>query len=292
MQWEDREESQNVEDRRGMSPKAGMALGGGGILILIIALIFGLDPKQVANVVGNVGGGGGGAQQGQVDNNREFTPEENRQAKFSSVIFNDTEIIWSEIFAKLGKTYKKPKMVLFTGVVQSACGTADSAVGPFYCPGDEKVYIDVAFYVEMEKKLHAGGEFARAYVIAHEVGHHVQNLLGYTARVDDTRRQRNEVESNRASVRLELQADFLAGVWAHYAQKKFNFLEKGDIESAMNAANQIGDDTLQRNATGRVRPDAFTHGTSKQRMKWFIEGLKTGDLSKMKLLFELPYNEL
>ncbi|MFT3879601.1 MAG: neutral zinc metallopeptidase [Gemmatales bacterium] len=195
MQWEDREESSNVEDRRGMSPKAGMALGGGGILILIIALIFGLDPRQVANLVG--GAGGGGAQQGQVDNEREFTEEENKQARFSSVIFNDTEVIWGEIFTKLGKTYRKPKMVLFTGVVQSACGTADSAVGPFYCPGDEKVYIDVAFYVEMEKKLHAGGEFARAYVIAHEVGHHVQNLLGYTARVDDTRRQRNEVESNR-----------------------------------------------------------------------------------------------
>lgn len=293
MQWEDREESQNVEDRRGMSPKAGLALGGGGILVLIIALIFGLDPRQVANIVGGAGGGGGGgAQQEQVNNKREFTPEEQKQAHFSKVIFGDTERIWDDIFTKLGKTYKKPTLVLFNDSVDSACGSASSAVGPFYCPGDEKVYIDVAFYVEMERKLHAGGEFARAYVIAHEVGHHVQNLLGYTARVDDARRQRNEIESNRASVRLELQADFLAGIWAHYAQKKFNFLEKGDIESAMNAAQQIGDDTLQRNATGRVRPDAFTHGTSQQRMKWFMLGLKTGDLSKMKLLFELPYNEL
>jgi predicted metalloprotease len=290
MQWEDREESKNVEDRRGLSPKAGLALGGGGILVVFIALLFGLDPKQVANLLG--GAGGGGADQGQVEGKREFSPQEEKQARFSKIVFNDTEIIWGDIFTKLGKNYRKPTMVLFNGVVQSACGTADSAVGPFYCPGDEKVYIDVAFYVEMEKKLHAGGEFARAYVIAHEVGHHVQNLLGYSARVENSRRRDNAVEANRNSVRLELQADFLAGIWAHYAQKKFNFLESGDIESAMNAANQIGDDTLQKNATGRVRPDSFTHGTSKQRMKWFMEGLKTGDLSKAELLFTLDYNQL
>jgi len=291
MQWQDREESQNVEDRRGISPKAGLALGGGGILVVFIALLFGLDPKQVANLLGGAGGGGGGGQ-AQVGNKREFTEEEQKQAHFSAVIFGDTERIWDDIFTKLGKTYRKPKLVLFTDEVQSACGSANAAVGPFYCPGDEKVYIDVAFYVEMERKLKAGGEFARAYVIAHEVGHHVQNLLGYSARVEDSRRRNNEVEANRMSVRLELQADFLAGIWAHYAQKKFNFLEKGDIESAMNAANKIGDDTLQRNATGRVRPDTFTHGTSQQRMKWFMEGLKTGDLSKAELLFSLDYNQL
>lgn len=290
MRWEDREESSNVEDRRRISPQAGMALGGGGILIIIIALIFGLDPKKVANLVGNVGGGE--AQQGQVDENIKFTPEQERQAKFSKVVFNDTEVIWSEIFAKYGKEYRKPTLVLFTGRVNSACGSADSAVGPFYCPGDQKVYIDCDFYVEMEKKLKAGGEFARAYVIAHEVGHHVQNLLGYNQRAEDARRRGSEREANEASVRLELQADFLAGVWANNAQKKFNFLENGDVEYAMNAANQIGDDTLQKNATGTVRPDKFTHGTSKQRMKWFMEGLKTGDLSKAKLLFETPYNQL
>lgn len=290
MQWEDREESSNVEDRRGLSPKAGLALGGGGILVVFIALLFGLDPRQVVNLLGGAGGGGGG--QAQVGNKRELTEEEKKQGHFSAVIFGDTERIWSDIFTKLGKTYRKPTLVLFTDEVQSACGGANSAVGPFYCPGDEKVYIDVAFYVEMERKLKAGGEFARAYVIAHEVGHHVQNLLGFTARVEDSRRRQNEVEANRMSVRMELQADFLAGVWAHYAQQKFNFLEKGDIESAMNAANQIGDDTLQKNATGRVRPDAFTHGTSKQRMKWFMEGLKTGDLSKAELLFSLDYNQL
>lgn len=288
MQWEDREESQNVEDRRRMSPKAGLALGGGGIIVLFVALLFGLDPRQVANLLGGAGGGGG---QMEVDNNRQFSPEEERQAKFSRVIFRDTEKVWGDLFTRMGKEYKLPTLVLFTGRVNSACGTADSAVGPFYCPGDQKVYIDVGFYKEMEQKLKAGGEFARAYVIAHEVGHHVQNLLGYSARVEDARRRRS-ADENQMSVRLELQADFLAGIWAHYGEQKFNFLETGDVESAMNAANQIGDDTLQRNATGMVRPDKFTHGTSKQRMKWFMLGLKTGDLSKAKLLFDLPYNEL
>jgi predicted metalloprotease len=289
MRWEDRQESENVEDRRRMSPKAGMALGGGGILILIIALIFGLDPRKVANLVGQ---GGGEAQQGQVDPNIKFTPEQEKQASFSKVVFGDTERIWDELFARMGKKYRKPTLVLFTGRVTSACGSADAAVGPFYCPGDMKVYIDCSFYEEMEKKLKAGGEFARAYVIAHEVGHHVQNLLGYTDRVEDARRRGSKEDANRASVRLELQADFLAGVWAHYAQKKFNFMENGDIESAMNAANQIGDDMLQKNATGTVRPESFTHGTSKQRMKWFFEGLKSGDMSKANLLFELDYNQL
>ncbi len=225
MQWQDREESSNVEDRRGMSPKAGLALGGGGILVVFIALLFGLDPKQVANLLGGAGGGDAGGQ-AQVGNKRELTDEEKKQGHFSAVIFGDTERIWGDIFTKLGKTYRKPTLVLFTDEVQSACGSANAAVGPFYCPGDEKVYIDVAFYVEMERKLKAGGEFARAYVIAHEVGHHVQNLLGYSARVEDSRRRQNELEAKHMSVRLELQADFLAGVWAHYAQKKFNFLEK------------------------------------------------------------------
>ncbi len=224
MQWQDREESSNVEDRRGMSPKAGLALGGGGILVVFIALLFGLDPKQVANLLGGAGGGGDG--QGQVQSDRKFSPEEEKQVDFSKTILRDTEIVWGDIFTKLGKTYREPKLVLFSGSVNSACGMADAAVGPFYCPGDQKVYLDVAFYVEMERKLHAGGDFARAYVIAHEVGHHVQNLLGYSARVEDSRRRQNELEAKHMSVRLELQADFLAGVWAHYAQKKFNFLEK------------------------------------------------------------------
>ena len=290
MEWENREESKNVDDRRRMSPKAGLALGGGGILVLFVALLFGLDPKQVARLLGGAGVGGGGQEQ--VNTNRQFTAEEERYAKFTKVVFGDTEKVWSEQFARLGKEYKFPTLVLFCDRVSSACGMADSAVGPFYCPGDHNVYIDVTFYVEMDKKLGAYGEFARAYVIAHEVGHHVQNLMGYSARVDEARRRQPEAEANRMSVRLELQADFLAGIWAHFGQKKFQFLEPGDIESAMNAANKIGDDTLQRNATGTVRPEKFTHGTSKQRMKWFMLGFKTGDLSKAKLLFDLPYNEL
>lgn len=290
MEWQNREESQNVEDRRRISPQAGLAMGGGGILIVIIALIFGLDPRQVQNIVGNLGGGA--AQEGKVDESIKFTPQQEEQAKFSKVIFGDTERIWGEVFAKSGKTYRKPTLVLFTGRVNSACGSADAAVGPFYCPGDQKVYIDCAFYEEMEKKLKAGGDFARAYVIAHEVGHHVQNLLGYTERVDDARRRGNERIANQMSVRLELQADYLAGVWAHYAQVKYNFLQKGDVEEAMNAANQIGDDTLQRNATGTVRPEKFTHGTSKQRVKWFYEGLKSGDLSRLGEMFDLPYERL
>lgn len=289
MKWEDREESQNVEDRRRMTPKAGMALGGGGLIILLIALVFGLDPRKVMNLLG---GAGGGDQQVQVDNSKQFSPEEERQAQFSSVIFRDTEVIWDELFAKMGKTYRKPTLVLFSGAVASACGRADSSVGPFYCPGDDRVYIDTSFYQDMSKKLNAPGDFARAYVIAHEVGHHVQNQLGFTQRVDEARRRGPEVEANRMSVRLELQADFLAGIWAHYGQKKFNFLENGDVETALNAAFQIGDDRLQKQARGTVVPDSFTHGTSKQRMRWFMEGLKTGDMSKARLLFDLPYSEL
>jgi predicted metalloprotease len=190
----------------------------------------------------------------------------------------------------MGKTYPKPTLVLFSGQVESACGLADTAVGPFYCPGDSKVYIDLSFYRDMERKLGAKGDFARAYVVAHEVGHHVQRLLGYSARPD--RRFPEERENHERSVRLELQADYFAGVWAHYGEEKYHFLEPGDIESAINAAQKIGDDRLQKMATGRVMPEKFTHGTSRQRMKWLNEGLKTGDISGAARLFELPYNRL
>ena len=183
-------------------------------------------------------------------------------------------------------------LVLYTQQVRSGCGSADSSVGPFYCPADSKVYIDLTFYRDMEKKLRAGGDFARAYVIAHEVGHHVQRLLGYSQRVDEVRRTGNKVETNRMSVRLELQADFLAGVWAHHGQKRYKFLDPGDLEEAMNAANAIGDDRLQKRSRGTVNPDSFTHGTSRQRMRWFREGFDSGDASRARLLFELPYNEL
>lgn len=289
MQWEGREESTNVEDRRGMSGGT-LAMGGGGIVIVIIALLLGLDPRQVAQVVQPRG------QQQQRDPNVKFTPEEERLAKFSRVVFRDTEIIWDKLFTQAGKSYRKPTLVLFTNEVRSACGLADSAVGPFYCPGDDRVYIDLSFYELMERKLQAGGEFARAYVLAHEVGHHVQKQLGYSARVDSARQRYgpNAVETNRMSVRLELQADYLAGVWAHYAKQSFgrNYIVEKDIESAMNAAYQIGDDTLQKRGRGRVVPDSFTHGTSQQRQRWFKRGLDTGDVRGAAALFDLPYNEL
>ncbi len=292
MKWEEREESRNVEDRRGLKP-ATMAVGGGGILILILALLFGVDPARLQQLIGggnpgNPQAGGGEAAPRQVD------PEEERMAKFAKVIFNDTEVIWEDLFKKnFNRPYRKPTLVLFTDQVQSACGTADSAVGPFYCPGDDRVFLDLSFFVELERKFRAPGEFARAYVIAHEVGHHVQNQLGYS-RIADQARREGEREGNRASVRLELQADYLAGVWAHHAHQRFNFLERGDVESAMKAATQIGDDTLQKKARGRVVPDSFTHGRSDQRVKWFRQGLETGEFSESRLntFFKVPYDDL
>src|SRR5262245_45190471 len=286
MKWEGREESQNVEDRRGLTPKTGLAIGGGGALVvLILALLFGADPQQLAQLIG--------PQQGQQQQDAQpKDPQEERLASFSKVVFHDTEVVWDEQFHKLGKTYRKPILVLFSGHVESACGMAESATGPFYCPGDSNVYIDLSFYRDMERKLNAPGEFARAYVSAHEVGHHVQRLLGYSDRVDQARKTLSKAGYNKESVRLELQADFLAGVWAHHAQKKFNFLEAGDVESALNAAFQIGDDRLQSKGRGYVVPDSFTHGTSKQRMPWFQEGFKTGDVNRARLLFDLNYDEL
>jgi predicted metalloprotease len=284
MQWEGREESQNVEDQRGIGVKGGVALGGGGLIIALIALFLGVDPQKVAQLVQP---DNGPAQQQQVAD-----PEEDHLAHFAKVIFHDTEVIWSELFTRYGKTYRKPILRLFTGQVNSACGSASTAVGPFYCPGDEHVYIDLAFYRQLEEDLKSPGEFAKAYVLAHEVGHHVQKLLGYSARVDEVRQRGNDLESHHASVRLELQADFLAGVWAFHAQKKYNFLERGDVDSALNAARQIGDDKLQKKARGYVVPDSFTHGTSEQRSRWFKRGLEKGDLTEAKLLFDTRYEEL
>jgi predicted metalloprotease len=283
MKWEGREESENVEDRRGLS-STGLAVGGiGGVIVLLVGLVFGVDLRPFLGQGAQGPGNGAQQQEGPKD------PEEEKQAHFSKIVFHDTEVVWDEQFRRLGKEYRKPTLVLYRGQVDSACGGASAAVGPFYCPGDEKVYLDLSFFQDMQRKLNAPGEFARAYVIAHEVGHHVQKLLGYSKRVDAARQT---PEKNRMSVRLELQADFLAGVWAHHNQEKFNFLEKGDIESALNAANQIGDDRLQKKARGYVVPDAFTHGTSKQRMRWFKEGFQTGDVGEAKQLFDLDYNEL
>ncbi len=288
MKWQGREESQNVDDRRMLTPKAGLALGGAGTIIaIILALVFGVDPQQIMNLLGP--GGPAGQQAGQV---QPADPQEEEMAKFTKVVFHDTEVVWDEQFRLMGKDYPRPVLVLFRDKVESACGMADAAVGPFYCPADSHVYIDLAFYKDMQRKLNAPGEFARAYVIAHEVGHHVQKLLGYSRRVDEVRRTGSKAEANRMSVRLELQADFLAGVWAYHAQKKFNFLEPGDVESALNAAFEIGDDRLQKQARGYVVPDSFTHGTSQQRMRWFQDGFKTGDVRRARLLFELDYQKL
>jgi predicted metalloprotease len=291
MKWEDREESENVEDRRGLGKKAGLAIGGGGgLVILILALVFGVDPQQLANMVG-----GQAVQQGNGDQPaapHSVDPEQDKLASFSKVVLHDTEQVWVELFSRMGKTYEKPMLVLFSDQTDSACGHAESAVGPFYCGADKKVYIDLSFFKDMQKRLGAPGEFARAYVIAHEVGHHVQHLLGYSKRAEEGRRAASKAEAHKFSVRLELQADYLAGVWAFHAQKKYHFLEPGDVELALNAAFQIGDDRLQKKARGVVVPDSFTHGTSKQRQRWFSEGFKTGDVGKARLLFDLDYNEL
>jgi predicted metalloprotease len=292
MEWEDRPESENVEDRRGSGMKTGMAVGGvGGLIILLLGLLFGFNPQQLAGLVGQ-GQGPGAANAPAGQQGPAADPEEDRQASFSKVVFHDTEVVWDDLFHRMGKDYPKPILVLFNDQVDSACGLTDAAVGPFYCPGDSRVYIDLAFYRDMQRKLGAPGDFARAYVIAHEVGHHVQRLLGYSRQADAARRTGDKTESHRSSVRLELQADYFAGVWAHHGEEKFHFLEKGDLESALNAAFQIGDDRLQKKARGYVVPDSFTHGSSRQRMRWFKAGFETGDVDKARQLFDLPYDEL
>ena len=293
MDWEKGEESKNLEDRRGLSRRT-LAIGGGvgaGVLLLVAALL-GVDPQKLNQFFGNAPAGGqGGANRPGED--RPATAEEKRTRKFAATILRFTEVVWAEQFRKAGKRYEAPRMVLFTEEVQTGCGNAPSAVGPFYCPADRTVYLDPTFFDELEKKL--GGskaEFSQAYVIAHEVGHHVQNLLGYSRLVEQKRRTLPKEEFNQWSVRLELQADYLAGVWAYHGQKKFNFIEPGDVESAIKSANAIGDDRLQKRARGFTSPENYTHGTSDQRVRWFQLGLETGDMRKLKTIFEVPYDEL
>jgi predicted metalloprotease len=290
MRWEGHEESGNVEDRRRLGPK-GLAIGGGAALvILLIGALLGIDPQKLSQFL-NTGDPQGG-DNGQVED-RPLTPQEERSRKFAATILRFTEEVWDEQFRKVGERYEAPHMVLFSNRVETGCGSAPSAVGPFYCPADRTVYLDPTFFDELEQKL--GGskaEFSQAYVIAHEVGHHVQNLLGYSKLVDQKRRTLPKHEYNQWSVRLELQADYLAGVWAHHGQEKFHFIEEGDIESAIKSANAIGDDRLQKRATGFTSPENYTHGTSAQRVEWFRRGLKTGDLSKLKSIFEMPYDDL
>jgi predicted metalloprotease len=292
MKWEGEEESSNVEDRRGIGKK-GLAIGGGAaLLIALVAGLLGIDPQKVNQLLGGLQGAG---QQGGPGENRPLTAEEQRSYKFTATILRFTEKVWDEQFRKIGKKYEKPRMVLFAERVQTGgCGTAPSAVGPFYCPADRTVYLDPTFFDELQDRLGGSkGEFSQAYVIAHEVGHHVQNLLGYSELADKKQRTASsKAEANKWSVRLELQADYLAGVWAHHGQEEFQFIEPGDIESAIKSANAIGDDRLQKNATGFTSPEKYTHGTSAQRVKWFRAGFQTGDLRKMEDLFRLPYKEL
>ena len=286
MRWAGRRQSGNVQDRRGVPVVAmGGGVGIGGLLLLmLVSWIFKGDPGVVLD---QMPGGVPVAQQqnGQVDASQEPLKE------FVSVVLADTEDVWNEQFRKIGRRYQEPSLVLFSDAVESACGTAGSAVGPFYCPLDQQVYIDLQFFQDLKRRFGAPGDFAMAYIVAHEVGHHVQRLLGYSERVDRARGRVSEQELNQLSVRLELQADFLAGVWAHHAQRTKDILEKGDLEEAMNAASAIGDDRLQRESGGRVVPDAFTHGSSAQRTRWFRRGYESGDLSQGDT-FAIPYDKL
>jgi predicted metalloprotease len=271
MLWKGQRQSDNVEDRRGMSG-GGMAIGGGlgGIVLLVIALLLGADPRQLLEQSRGVDPSSG------TTTSRPTNPQEDELKQFSATVLASTEDVWTDIFRQQGRTYTKPTLVLFTEAVHSACGEAGAATGPFYCPGDQKLYLDLSFFNDLQTRFRAPGDFAQAYVIAHEVGHHVQNLLGTMDKVDSIRGRMSEAEANQLSVRLELQADFLAGVWAHYAQQK-GILEAGDIEEALGAASAVGDDRLQREGQGYVIPDSFTHGTSEQRIRWFRKGLETGD---------------
>jgi predicted metalloprotease len=272
MRWRGRRQSTNIEDRRGRTPKKALGGGIGTLVIILIIWLLGGDPGDIINML-QVG------QQGSVSN-YQASSEENELAQFVAVVLADAEDVWNMLFQQAGKTYRKPVLVLYDNVVQSACGFSQAATGPFYCPGDEKVYIDLDFYNELTQRFGAPGDFAMAYVVAHEVGHHVQKLIGVTDKVMSLRGRVSQTEFNRYMVRLELQADFFAGVWAHHAQRLSNILEEGDIEEALNAASAVGDDRIQKRSQGYVVPDAFTHGTSEQRMRWFHKGFKSGDLNQ------------
>jgi uncharacterized protein len=272
MLWKGRRQSENIEDRRGFGGR-GIAIGGGlgGIVVLLLALLFGADPQQLLEQLPS-NNPGSSAPTSQTTN-----PEEEELKQFVGVVLAETEDVWTSRFREMNRQYRKPTLVLFRDSVSSACGQAGAAVGPFYCPADEKLYIDLSFFRELRSRFRAPGDFAIAYVVAHEVGHHVQNLLGTMERVNSIQRQTSEERANGLSVRLELQADFYAGVWAHYAQQR-GIVEPGDVEEALNAASAVGDDRLQRETQGYVVPDSFTHGSSEQRAGWFNRGLGTGDL--------------
>jgi len=285
MKWEGDRQSDNVEDRRDEGPSmggGGFSFGGGrgiGVGTIVIALVagwaFGINPLTILGALS-----GGGMPEAPVAQQAPAhrPPADDKLAAFVSTVLADTEDVWRELFKAQGATYRDPKLVLFRGSTRTACGAGQAAMGPFYCPGDEKVYIDLSFYETMKTRLGAPGDFAQAYVIAHEVGHHVQALLGITEKVDAMRQRGNQAQSNALSVKLELQADCLAGVWAFHANRSRQILEQGDVEEALNAASQIGDDTLQKRSQGTVVPESFTHGTSAQRVGWFKRGLGGGNL--------------
>ncbi|MDQ6529957.1 neutral zinc metallopeptidase [Flavobacterium sp. LHD-85] len=276
MKWQGRRQSDNVEDRRSISGGGKAIIGGGviGIIVLLLNVFGGETGQQIAPILEQMQGG----QSQQTEAAAPLSKEDEEMGNFVRVILADNEDIWSKVFAENGMTYEKPKLVLFKGSVQTACGGASSASGPFYCPGDRKVYMDLGFFEELKSKFGAkGGDFAIAYVIAHEIGHHIQTLLGTSAKMRQDQQGKSEAEANKLSVALELQADFYAGVWAHYNQQN---LDAGDIEEALSAANAVGDDAIQSKMQGHVVPDSFTHGTSEQRMYWFKKGYKTGDIKQ------------
>jgi predicted metalloprotease len=276
MRLDDQQESSNLEDRRssgGMRMGGGRGIGIGTIVLALIAMYFGVDPALVMNI-------GQGLSQNESAESQPI-PKDDPEAKFVAKVLGSTEQTWDKIFQASGHQYPAPKLVLFRGQTPTACGTGQAGMGPFYCPGDQKVYIDLSFYDEMKNRFNAPGDFAQAYVIAHEVGHHIQNLMGTSDKVQQARQSaRNEAQANQYSVRLELQADCYAGIWAHHADGANRILEAGDVEEAMRAASAIGDDALQKQAQGYAVPDSFTHGTSQQRMRWFNQGLKLGDVNK------------
>lgn len=275
MKWEGNRQSDNVEDRRGDGAPmlGGRSIGIGTIVVALIGgWVLGINPLTLLGVLS----GGGSAVQAPAP--AQAPPAHDTMAQFVSTVLADTEDVWGPIFQQGGGAYREPRLVLFRGAVPTACGTGQAAMGPFYCPGDQKVYIDLSFYDQLKNQLGAPGDFAQAYVIAHEVGHHVQHLLGISGQVEQMRGRVSQVAYNRLSVKLELQADCLAGVWAHHADQQRQILERGDIEEAMNAAAKIGDDALQRAQTGQVVPDSFTHGTSAQRQRWFRTGLQSGSV--------------
>jgi predicted metalloprotease len=276
MRWGSGRRSQNIEDRRGMRISRKATGGGIGVIVIaLIALYFGIDPTMILNQQG-----GHGVDTSTYPVSNSSSPVEQELVDFVSVVLGDTEDTWQELFRQMNQTYTEPSLVLFTGAVESACGFAQSAVGPFYCPQDQKVYIDLSFFEDLRNRFGAPGDFAQAYVIAHEIGHHVQNLLGISQKVQALSGRLNQVQSNQLSVMQELQADCFAGVWAHHAHRARQILEEGDVEEALNAASSIGDDNLQKQARGYVTPDSFTHGSSDQRVRWFNQGLASGNIAQ------------